>query len=178
MEFTYALQFDFDASNNEAKYEALFAGLHNKKQLVNNPFKDRREKLNIKQRFAFVKHPQSNGLVERENMSLGEGIKVRYARRETGNSFGSRSKSKAKTEKYFNAKVRDTSFKTSDYVYRNNDASHMEDTRKLGLKWEGPYEVVKAVGEKSLQSKERKRRYPSSDIERLKPQEMLYLATS
>ncbi|GKB07678.1 reverse transcriptase domain-containing protein [Tanacetum coccineum] len=29
------------------------------------------------QRFASIKHPQSNGLVERENRSLGEGIKAR-----------------------------------------------------------------------------------------------------
>nr|GEU68650.1 hypothetical protein [Tanacetum cinerariifolium] len=34
------------------------------------------EKLCIRQRFASVKHPQTNGLVERANRSLGEGIKV------------------------------------------------------------------------------------------------------
>ncbi|GJY40215.1 reverse transcriptase domain-containing protein [Tanacetum coccineum] len=34
-------------------------------------------KLCIHQRFAFVKHPQANRLVERENRSLGEGIKAR-----------------------------------------------------------------------------------------------------
>nr|GEZ65512.1 reverse transcriptase domain-containing protein [Tanacetum cinerariifolium] len=49
----------------------------NGKQLVDNPFKDWCDKLNITQHFAWVKHPQSNGLVERANRSLGEGIKAR-----------------------------------------------------------------------------------------------------
>nr|GEX13964.1 reverse transcriptase domain-containing protein [Tanacetum cinerariifolium] len=43
----------------------------------NNPFKDWCEKLCIYQHFASVKHPQTNGLVERANRSLGEGIKAR-----------------------------------------------------------------------------------------------------
>nr|GEV28807.1 reverse transcriptase domain-containing protein [Tanacetum cinerariifolium] len=173
-EFTYALRFRFDATNNEAKYEALIAGLrianqmgiktfnkghknmilladnacgckkndkgmsglpgssprakeptskadshrvpkailqwikakpvatitgnrikkfvwdnivcrfglsgeiisNNGKQFRDNPFKDWCEKLCIRQRFASAKHPQANGLVERENKSLGEGIKA------------------------------------------------------------------------------------------------------
>ncbi|GJR58107.1 reverse transcriptase domain-containing protein [Tanacetum coccineum] len=49
----------------------------NGKQFSDNPFKDWCEKLNITQRFASVKHPQSNGLVERANRSLGDGIKAR-----------------------------------------------------------------------------------------------------
>ncbi|GJX19978.1 reverse transcriptase domain-containing protein [Tanacetum coccineum] len=49
----------------------------NGKQFSDNPFKDWCEKLSITQRFASVKHPQSNGLVERANQSLGEGIKAR-----------------------------------------------------------------------------------------------------
>ncbi|GKE44782.1 reverse transcriptase domain-containing protein, partial [Tanacetum coccineum] len=49
----------------------------NGKQFSNNPFKDWCEKLNITQRFASVKHSQSNRLVERANRSLGEGIKAR-----------------------------------------------------------------------------------------------------
>nr|GEY84242.1 reverse transcriptase domain-containing protein [Tanacetum cinerariifolium] len=43
-------------------------------------------------------------------------------------------KSKAKIEKYYNSKVRNTSFKPGDLVYRNNDASRVEDTGKLGPK--------------------------------------------
>nr|GEU39407.1 reverse transcriptase domain-containing protein [Tanacetum cinerariifolium] len=52
---------------------------NNGKQLADNPFKDWCDKLNITQRFASVKHPQSNGLVERANQSLGEGIKARFS---------------------------------------------------------------------------------------------------
>nr|GEY26504.1 reverse transcriptase domain-containing protein [Tanacetum cinerariifolium] len=49
----------------------------NGKQFADNPFKDWCDKLDITQHFASVKHPQSNGLVERANRSLGEGIKAR-----------------------------------------------------------------------------------------------------
>nr|GEY54992.1 reverse transcriptase domain-containing protein [Tanacetum cinerariifolium] len=130
--FTYALRFQFTASNNEAEYEGIDIagpfpegpgkvkflivamdyftkwieaksvttitgsqvkkfvwdnivyrfGLRGKivsdngKQFSDNLFKDWCEKLNITQRFASVKHPQSNGLMERANRSLGEGIKA------------------------------------------------------------------------------------------------------
>nr|GEU49460.1 reverse transcriptase domain-containing protein [Tanacetum cinerariifolium] len=49
----------------------------NGKQFADNPFKDWCYKLNSTQRFASVKHPQSNGLVERANRSLGDDIKAR-----------------------------------------------------------------------------------------------------
>ncbi|GJY81004.1 reverse transcriptase domain-containing protein [Tanacetum coccineum] len=52
----------------------------NGKQFSDNPFKDWCDKLNITQRFASVKHPQSNGLVERANQSLGEDIKARLGK--------------------------------------------------------------------------------------------------
>nr|GEX93957.1 reverse transcriptase domain-containing protein [Tanacetum cinerariifolium] len=41
-------------------------------------------------------------------------------------------KSKAKMEKYYNARVRNTSFKPGDLVYWNNEESHAEDGGKLG----------------------------------------------
>ncbi|GJS08276.1 reverse transcriptase domain-containing protein [Tanacetum coccineum] len=53
----------------------------NGKQFCENPFKDWCEKLSIRQCFASVKHPQINGLVERANRSLGEGIKARLDER-------------------------------------------------------------------------------------------------
>nr|GEW76774.1 transposon Ty3-I Gag-Pol polyprotein [Tanacetum cinerariifolium] len=62
-------------------------------------------------------------------------------------------KTKAKIEKYNNSKVRNTSFKPRDLVYRNNDASRAKDTGKLGPKWEGPYEVTEALSERRIQAK-------------------------
>ncbi|GJU94787.1 reverse transcriptase domain-containing protein [Tanacetum coccineum] len=190
-----------------------------------NPFKDWCEKLCIRQHFTFVKHSQTNGLVERANRSLGEGIKARLdkrsknwmeelphvlwahhtmiksSNRDTLFSLTYRTesvvpaeidmptlrtakvdlvqnndaleinldlleeqreqaamreeKSKEKMEKYYNSKVRSTSFKPGDLMYRNNEASHAKDTWKLGPKWEGPYEVTKALGKGAYKLKGR-----------------------
>ncbi|GKB79234.1 reverse transcriptase domain-containing protein [Tanacetum coccineum] len=176
----------------------------NGKQFRDNPFKDWCEKLCIRQRFASVKHPQENGLVERANRSLGEGIKARLDARsknwmeeisyvlwahrtmiKSSNEdtpfslkYGTKvvitakigmptlrtmevdmvqnnealeinldlleerreqaaireAKSKAKMERYYNSKVRRTSFKPGDLVYHSNDASHAEEVGKLGPK--------------------------------------------
>nr|GEV47624.1 reverse transcriptase domain-containing protein [Tanacetum cinerariifolium] len=141
-----------------------------------NPFKDWSEKLCIRQRLVSVKHPQANGLVERANTSLGEGIKARLderskdwieeiphvlwahrtmiktskidmvqndealeinldileERREQAAIHETRSK--AKMKKYYNSKLRNTSFKPGDLVYQNNDASHAKDSGKLSHK--------------------------------------------
>ncbi|GKF38755.1 hypothetical protein Tco_0118816 [Tanacetum coccineum] len=48
-------------------------------------------------------------------------------------------------ERYYNSKVRSISFKPGDLVYHDNGTSRVEDTRKLGPKWEGPYEVTEAL---------------------------------
>ncbi|GKG21001.1 hypothetical protein Tco_0380802, partial [Tanacetum coccineum] len=55
-------------------------------------------------------------------------------------------RSKAKMERYYNTKVRSTSFRPGDFIYPNNEASRVKESRKLGPKWEGPYEVVEALG--------------------------------
>nr|GEX60825.1 hypothetical protein [Tanacetum cinerariifolium] len=289
-EFTHALRFQFTASNNEAEYEALIAGLRiaaqmgvrnvhvsvdsklvanqvlgtyvaKEENMINmhvgprsvvakamrygyywptmhqdaqemihkckncqihrlmpsdDQFKDWCEKLNMVQHFALVKHPQSNGLIERENRSLGEGIKaqlgegnknwleelphVLWAHRtmiKLSNddtlfslTYGTEAvipaeirmptyrtaivdavhndeelrlnldlleerreratireaKAKSKMRKYYNVRVRGVTFRPRDFVYRSNDAIHAMDGRKLGPKWEGPYEVTKALG--------------------------------
>ncbi|GJU79448.1 reverse transcriptase domain-containing protein [Tanacetum coccineum] len=197
----------------------------NGKQFRDNPFKDWCKKLSIHQCFASVKHPQTNGLVERANRSLGEGIKARLGEKnknwveeishvlwahrkmikssngETSFSltYGTEAvipveigmptlrttevdiiknnedlginldlleekreqaaiqeaRSKAKMEKYYNAKVRSTSFRLGDFVYRNNEESQAEDGGKLEPKWEGLYEVTKALGRGAYKLRDR-----------------------
>ncbi|GJW96748.1 reverse transcriptase domain-containing protein [Tanacetum coccineum] len=65
-------------------------------------------------------------------------------------------KSKAKMEKYYNSKVRSTSFRPGDMVYRSNDASHAKDGGKLSPKWEGPYEVTESLGKGAYKLKDHK----------------------
>ncbi|GKB41100.1 hypothetical protein Tco_0886042 [Tanacetum coccineum] len=36
-----------------------------------------------------------------------------------------------------------------DFVYHSNDASHAAAGEKLGPKWEGPYEVTEALGDRA-----------------------------
>ncbi|GJS57932.1 reverse transcriptase domain-containing protein [Tanacetum coccineum] len=175
-------------------------------------------------RFASVKHSQANGLVERANRSLGEGMKAQLVKGSkdwmeeilhvlwahgimikssngdtpfsltygTGAVIPAKigmptlrtteidmvqndealklnldlleekreqtticeARSKAKMEKYYNSKVRNTSFKPGDLVYRSNDANHTEDGGKLGPKWEGPYEVIEALGKGAYKLKD------------------------
>ncbi|GKC65299.1 reverse transcriptase domain-containing protein [Tanacetum coccineum] len=184
----------------------------NGKQFMDNPFKDWCEKLSITQRFASIKHPQSNGLVKRANRSLGEGIKARlgegnknwkeelpyvlWAHRTMIKSshgdtpfsltYGTEAvipaeigmpdaahndaelrlnldlleerrertaireaKAKLQMTKYYNARVRGVTFRTGDFVYCNNDASQAVSGGKLSPKWEGPYEVTEALGNRA-----------------------------
>ncbi|GJX58991.1 reverse transcriptase domain-containing protein [Tanacetum coccineum] len=290
-EFTYALRFRFDATNNEAEYEALIAGLRiteqiakepgmiqylekvktlsssfkkfsikqieakpvstitgnqvkkviwdnivckfglpgeiisdNGKQFRDNPFKDWCEKLCIRQRFAF-QASTSQWLSRKRKQKLKKRIKARLDERSkdwieeiphvlwthrtmiksrNGDTpfsltYGTEAvilveigmptlriaeinmvqndealeinldlleerkeqaaiceaRSKAKMEKYYNSKVRNTSFKLGDLVYQNNDASHVKDSKKLSPKWEGPYEVTEALGKGAYKLRDR-----------------------
>ncbi|XP_072073769.1 uncharacterized protein [Arachis hypogaea] len=73
----HSLRFSFKASNNQAEYEALVAGLRfgiprhvitdNGRQFTDHNFKDFLQKLKINHHFSSVEHPQSNGLAEAAN---------------------------------------------------------------------------------------------------------------
>ncbi|GKF18057.1 reverse transcriptase domain-containing protein, partial [Tanacetum coccineum] len=78
----------------------------NGKQFRDNPFKDWCEKL-------------WNDEALEINLDLIKEKREQVAIQEA--------KSKAKMEKYYNSKVRGTSFEPEDMVYRNNDASHATD---------------------------------------------------
>nr|GFB32334.1 reverse transcriptase domain-containing protein [Tanacetum cinerariifolium] len=54
-------------------------------------------------------------------------------------------KAKLKMTKYYNARVRDVTFKLGNFFYRGNDAIHAVVGGKLGPKWEGPYEVTEEL---------------------------------
>ncbi|GJV38244.1 reverse transcriptase domain-containing protein [Tanacetum coccineum] len=170
----------------------------NGKQFRDDPFKDWCEKLCINQHFASVKHPQTNGLVERANRSLGEGIKVRLEAKSKNwmeklphvlwahrimikSSNGDTPFSLTYgTEAVIPAEIGMPTIRTAevDLVQNNealeinldlwknegrkqqyeklkNDASRAEDTGKLGPKWEGPYEVTKALGKVAYKLRDR-----------------------
>nr|GFA29229.1 reverse transcriptase domain-containing protein [Tanacetum cinerariifolium] len=196
MEFTYALRFRFDATNNKAEYEALIAELKiakqmgvkklqanvdsrfglpreiisdNGKQFRDDPFKDWCEKLSVilteigmpMLRTAEVDLVRNNEALE---------IKLDLLAEKREEAAIREAKSKAKMKKYYNSKVRNTSFKPGDLVYRNNDASRAEDTRKLGPKWEGPYEVMEVLrkGAYKLRDCDRKQLSRTWNIRNLK----------
>ncbi|GJR69935.1 reverse transcriptase domain-containing protein [Tanacetum coccineum] len=124
----------------------------NGKQFSDNPFKDWCEKLNITQRFTSVKHPQSNGLVERANRNLDavhndEELRLNLYLLEEWRErvVIHEAKAKLKMTKYYNARVRRVTFRPGDFVYRSNKERHAMDGGKLGPKWEGPYEVTEAL---------------------------------
>nr|GEW91726.1 reverse transcriptase domain-containing protein [Tanacetum cinerariifolium] len=58
-------------------------------------------------------------------------------------------KAKLKMTKYYNARIRGVTFRPGDFVYLSNDVSHAVDGGKLGPKWEGPYEVTEALGNRA-----------------------------
>ncbi|GJR08911.1 reverse transcriptase domain-containing protein [Tanacetum coccineum] len=112
MKYTYAPRLNFDRTNNKAEYEVLLAGLKiarkinvlaldvwaggrfmlpiiimtdNGTQFVNDLIQGGVEpRLNVRQMNTVVAYPQANGLVERANKCLIEGIKIRLGRDRVG----------------------------------------------------------------------------------------------
>nr|GEW59383.1 reverse transcriptase domain-containing protein [Tanacetum cinerariifolium] len=78
----------------------------------------------------------------KNNEALGISLDLLEEKREQAAIKEARKKSKM--EGYYNARVRSTSFRPRDFVYRSNEASHAKDGGKLAPKWEGPYEVTEA----------------------------------
>ncbi|GJW04950.1 reverse transcriptase domain-containing protein [Tanacetum coccineum] len=74
----------------------------------------------------------------RLNLDLLEERRERAAIREA--------KAKSKMTKHYNTRVCGVTFRPVHFVYRNNDVSHAVDGGKLSPKWEGPYEVMEALG--------------------------------
>nr|GEV85971.1 reverse transcriptase domain-containing protein [Tanacetum cinerariifolium] len=105
------------------------------------------------QRFASVKHPQSNELVERANQSLEEGIKARLGE---GNKNWVEELPHIGMPTYRTAAIdvvnNDEELRLNlDLLEERreragNDASHAVAGEKLGPKWGGPYEVTEALG--------------------------------
>ncbi|XP_071693488.1 uncharacterized protein [Rutidosis leptorrhynchoides] len=80
---------------------------------------------------------ESNVINLKENLNLWEERREIAAIREASN--------KQKIAKYYNQRVRERTLRPGDFVWRNNNASRVEDTGKLGPKWKGPYVVAEAL---------------------------------
>nr|GEU48353.1 reverse transcriptase domain-containing protein [Tanacetum cinerariifolium] len=131
-ELTYALRFFFAASNNKAEYEALIAGLRIAAQM------------GVKNIHASADYNMHAG----PRSVVAKAIRLGYywptMHRDARDMIP---KAKSKMTKYYNARVRGVTFRPGDFVYRSNDASHAVNEWKLGPKWEGLYEVTKALGD-------------------------------
>ncbi|GJZ64875.1 reverse transcriptase domain-containing protein [Tanacetum coccineum] len=57
-----------------------------------------------------------------------------------------KARQKQQVEKYYNQRVHHKQFKVGEFVLQKNELSKVENTGKLGPKWEGPYEVVETYG--------------------------------
>nr|GEU42386.1 reverse transcriptase domain-containing protein [Tanacetum cinerariifolium] len=91
--------------------------------------------------------------IVKNNEALGIGLDLLKEKREQAAIHEARSK--AKMERYHNARVRNTSFRPGDFVCQNNEASHAKDEGKLRPKWEGPYEVTEALGKGAYMLRDR-----------------------
>ncbi|XP_022002988.1 uncharacterized protein LOC110900387 [Helianthus annuus] len=75
---------------------------------------------------------------------LREGLDMLEERREA--VAISEAKYKKTLEKYYNQRVAQHTFKEGEYVMRDNEASRVEPTGKLGPNWEGLYVIQEDLG--------------------------------
>nr|GEW33423.1 reverse transcriptase domain-containing protein [Tanacetum cinerariifolium] len=195
MEFPYAIRFRFNATNNEAEYEALIAGLWIAEEMgVKNLQANVDLRLVASQHFqgAIKQVPRgenkkadalskmaSTSFTHLSKQVLAEELKeksidekeVLAVVEEEGRTWMTPiheylkkdilPKKRESPEPYAARQedmlVRNTSFKLGNLVYRNKEASHAEDEGKLEPKWEGPYEVTKALGQGAYKLRDRNR---------------------
>nr|GEV51272.1 hypothetical protein [Tanacetum cinerariifolium] len=169
MEFTYALRFMFNATNNKVNevYVAKEPGMikylkkvKNQAVLLRNSSsnKELKEKsIDEKKVVEIIEEEERTWMTPiyeylTEEIHPEEKRKSRAIRRKAGRYAKANgilykksflgpwlrcvrplqeARSKAKMEKYYNVRVRSTSFRPGDLVYRNNEASHAEDEGKL-----------------------------------------------
>nr|GEV53848.1 hypothetical protein [Tanacetum cinerariifolium] len=125
----------------------------NGKQFRDNPFKDWCEKLIIPVEIGMPTLRTTKIDMAKNNEALGINLDLLEQKREQAAIQEARSKDKM--ARYYNTRVRSTSFSPGDFVYRSNEASHTEDGGKLRPKWEGPYEVAEALGKGAYRLKDR-----------------------
>nr|GEW70704.1 reverse transcriptase domain-containing protein [Tanacetum cinerariifolium] len=101
----------------------------NGKQFRDNPFKDCCEKIMIPAEIGMSTLRTAEVDIVKNNEALGVCLDLLEEKREQATVREERSK--AKTERYYNVRVRNTSFRPGDFVYRNIEASHAEDGGKL-----------------------------------------------
>ncbi|GJW16348.1 hypothetical protein Tco_0020481 [Tanacetum coccineum] len=90
--------------------------------------------------------PGTPAEIDPEKNNEASGNQIGHHREREGSKQNTRSK-KAKEKdrkKYYNSRVRGTSFKPGDMVYRSNEASHARTKANLD-QWEGPYEGRRAT---------------------------------
>nr|GFB34247.1 reverse transcriptase domain-containing protein [Tanacetum cinerariifolium] len=139
VEFTYALSFQFAASNNEAEYEALIAGLQIATQMgVKNIQANVDSKLVANQVLGTYVAKEDNMI---KYLEIAKGLVSRFKTFSISQVPWSKNK---KVDAL--SKIAGVAFQPGDFVYRSNDASHAAAGGKLGPKWEGPYKVTDALG--------------------------------
>nr|GEY18695.1 reverse transcriptase domain-containing protein [Tanacetum cinerariifolium] len=123
----------------------------NGKQFRDDPFKDWCEKLCIRQHFASVKHSQTNSLVERANRSNGDTpFSLTYGTKAViPTEIGMLTLRTAKVDLVGNNEALEINL---DLLEERGEEAAI---RKLGSKWEGPYEVTKSLGRGTYKLRDR-----------------------